>query len=796
MSNVLQNFGLLPAANSAVVTFTNVNTNTTVVGFNNVTSGSLQVDTSLPTPVTDEVMGVPPMNQMAPVNVNQVNPQTVTPQAVTQPDTPTPDGKESVQNLIDSLFPMLSKSLQTIKEKQQSVEETPQPSVSDAMAFALGKATENEESGHSIPKKKSRFSYTDPNKKPSPISLTNPDGLSEHQEELISIAAGITKFDENFLPVSTSDSVISGLDNLPVPKIHEPTPVNEIPMNSGEQDDNKSKENSEERDKKRNERDRDDRKSRHSSGRHRSYRDDEKYRRSSSHSPNRRSSHRSSRDSRDDRHSSREHRDDKRRDDRDDRRRSKRSDSPKRRKSRSSHRSTSKEKEEPKRKRSPYYNDRKSPTPEMDSQANPPHSFVPNLLPQQLINTVGPNPRLQIPPVNPNNTQLENHGSLQNQNPSIINSIINLTPQPMFSSSAEQPNSVGPTDTVSQTSADDSKQMQALQNAPDLQVANLHINAPPNRPPMVPFNPMQLTPRLEFDNTGRPVLAQNMQIPPANHFSNPPRFITLRPLQTGLVPINSTLNQVPQVTPPFGPPIILQNSQQENPEQQVSQQEHDKDDKQTENLSDKVLEPGTEANENLNEDKVNHENQLKNSFDDPLQQLSQQAPTDESTATDFQLNPIPSFGNMEFSLPPSQFQPVPGEQIIIPPFPTSQPPLEEGFNPPVDISSINMMSPGFRNNEKFNRPIFRPRYRPNFHEGDPPLEHFERPNHMQPVFEPPQNFEPRHFEPRNFELRNFEPRNFEQRPRFRPRFGPRRGRMRGFRPRFEPRPRFRGPRPR
>ena len=252
-----------------------------------------------------------------------------------------------LQNLIDSLFPMLSKSLQTIKEKTARSEEIQHPSVNDAITFALGGSSEE------VPKKKGRFvPIVSDLRVSSPLSLTNPTGLSENQAELINIAAGITKFDDNFLPVSSSSesaSLSSGQNSSSLLRQHS--------------NENKSKDEEERLDKK-------EKKSRHSSGRHRSHRDEHNKRstsrspsrkishkiREGSRSPNRRSSHRSSRDYRDEKFTDR-------------RRSSRRSSSPRSRRKGRSHRSSSKDKEDRKRRspaNKPYYNDRRSPTPEMD----------------------------------------------------------------------------------------------------------------------------------------------------------------------------------------------------------------------------------------------------------------------------------------------------------------------------------------------------------------------------------------------------------------------------------------------
>ena len=114
----------------------------------------------------------------------------------------------AVQTLIDSLFPVLSRSLQTIKEKTQ-VGDDSTPSVNAAMAFALGGGgimdadmMNQHQYGDSMD-----IHHQDPNKAISPVSLTNPNGLSEHQTELINIAAGITALDENFMPMSRTQSV-------------------------------------------------------------------------------------------------------------------------------------------------------------------------------------------------------------------------------------------------------------------------------------------------------------------------------------------------------------------------------------------------------------------------------------------------------------------------------------------------------------------------------------------------------------------------------------------------------------
>merc|ERR1719494_526900 len=90
--------------------------------------------------------------------------------------TPNVNAKERpLQNLIDSLFPMLSKSLQTIKEKQAEVEKEPEekvePDVTDAMMFALGENSEKDE----VPRRKGKFVPFGSTKSPSPKPIVRSD---------------------------------------------------------------------------------------------------------------------------------------------------------------------------------------------------------------------------------------------------------------------------------------------------------------------------------------------------------------------------------------------------------------------------------------------------------------------------------------------------------------------------------------------------------------------------------------------------------------------------------------------
>ena len=238
------------------------------------------------------------------------------------------DKNPAVQNLIDSLFPVLSRSLQTIKEKTTQAVVDEKPSVNAAMAFALGDSSEVDE-------KTRKKIEGDAAATISPVSLTNPKGLSEHQEELINIAAGLTEFDENFLPVTKESVVISRSQSF-----HEEEKDDDSNIKRSNSGSNNSS-------------------SRH---RHRSHR------RSSSRSPSRRSSHRSSKDGREERRS-------------DKKRSSRRSPSPRRRKGSRGRLSSSKDGDDNKRSRhspdsgkSLYYNNRRSPTPEMDSSAPAPFS--------------------------------------------------------------------------------------------------------------------------------------------------------------------------------------------------------------------------------------------------------------------------------------------------------------------------------------------------------------------------------------------------------------------------------------
>lgn len=272
---------------------------------------------------------------------------------------------QAVQTLIDSLFPVLSKSLQTIKEKTQvGDEQSSTPSVNAAMAFALGGMGVRVDTEMGEPE-------ADPIQAISPVSLTNPNGLSEQQTELINIAAGITALDDNCMPLSRTQSIEEERPGVIASN-------KEQSFESSNKKDHHYDENDEKK--------RDDRKSSGSRHRYRSHRvDNDKPRRSSSRSPQRRSSHRSSRDDR-----------------RDSRRRSsRRSPSPSRRRSSgkssgSRRRSSSRDRGEKRRYSQgggtsssgtdkPYYNNnRRSPTPEMDGATTPNGSSQPAPLDQFL----------------------------------------------------------------------------------------------------------------------------------------------------------------------------------------------------------------------------------------------------------------------------------------------------------------------------------------------------------------------------------------------------------------------------
>lgn len=398
-------------------------------------------------------------------------------------------GDKPLQSLIDSLFPVLSKSLQTIKEKQQAVDDANKPSVNDAIAYALGAPTNDE-----VARKKTRFDND-----AAQVSLTNPKGLSETQTELISIAVGITKFGENFLPVTqpntshSSDSVF----------------VNHSMSNDGNvrpsDDDGMAKGGNEDYDRRR-----DDRKSRHNSGRHR--------RRSSSRSPSRRSSHRSrdGRDGRDERHFDR-------------RKASRRSPSPRKRRGSRGRRSSSQDRERrfsPDSKKAPYYNDRRSPTPELDSAMNPPPQFNTQAVTGSIMNPLIPAHNHMISNSNPN---------FANPNSGVANQPFHLAPNVQtndlneakmranFDTSAPL-NMDDPQQKDSDTSQPNAATIMQLTNSlrPPMQPCSVGMNAEERLGPSTPFpmraaNPLQLLQQTEHQPFLHPVGQTVISLNPPQH---------------------------------------------------------------------------------------------------------------------------------------------------------------------------------------------------------------------------------------------------------------------------------------
>jgi len=712
MSNVLQKYGLLPIS---------------TMSYNPIPINNNIVTSNPSTPVVDELL-------------NQQN-DNIKPN----------DG--NVQNLIDSLFPMLSKSLQTIKEKQQN--DDSQPSVNDAMAFALGNGQNEHNADQQVPKKKSRFSYTDPNQSEvSPVSLTNPKGLSNNQAELINIAAGLTKFDENFLPVNRINNDDNNMNNI------------DQQQGSETHDHSSIKDENDDREKRR-----DDRKSRHTSSRHKSssHRDDERHRRSSSRSPSRKSSsHRSSRESRDDRSSNRDDRS-SRDEKHSDRRRSKHSNSPKRRKSRSSRPSSSNERDD-KRRHSPYYNDRRSPTPEMDSQISASAPF--NQVQPQTINTNPPiRPTFQMP-VNPN---LNNHSIPNHSNSNLINPIMSVDATNIFSTGMEPKISnismPEPIPTVGGGQANISS-LGANDQSPFLNL-NPGLRQPLN------FNPLQMVPpKLEFDSTGRPVLAPNFQIRPANQLQliqgQDGNVIHLRPFpptRLGLQPPNARFTlPPPQPHPgmlPFNafnqmPPNVQRFPAEIHHEERFSAEIHHEERFPAEIHHEEQLRES--VNRSPSQDHHEHAQQHEQNENEFPRNEVMSEDTHKQDQNDVDQNPIRALsqqanqegGEGSLNFIETRLQKLAGSSMNnngcegvqngINPHEHMHPP-QQGLNN--EFPPLEMRNP--------NRPIFRPRYRPRFAAPDPLLDQLESRNPG------PQQFEPR-FRPR------FQPRF---RPRFRPQFSPR-----------------------
>ncbi|XP_066934459.1 serine/arginine repetitive matrix protein 1-like [Clytia hemisphaerica] len=382
----------------------------------------------------------------------------------------------AVKTLIDSLFPVLSKSLQTIKEKTNVGDE--KPSVNAAMAFALGDVVNMVQQDEAM---------ADPSKAISPVSLTNPNGLSDHQTELINIAAGVTELDANCQPLSRAQS------------------VDEEKMEKKEKHEEDV------------ERKRDDRKST-SSGRHRhrSHRsDDNRHRRSSSRSPQRRSSHRSSRDDRRD----------KDRDRGDRRRSSRRSPSPRRRSSKGSRRRSSSRERGEKRKHSsaeerekPYYNNnRRSPTPEMDATSNTTSAtnnpVAATTSPQFLQQNQNQTPQQPIPNDQPQ--------SQPNAKPMMISSF-----QPVDPNVAQQP-------------------------APSIQQRLQQVEEPPQQN-LVPSNNTPVAPTFHATNQQQQSTDDNME-QSDDDSQTPTPTIQLAPTQPFPFP-NPFENMVPTLNPIMQPP--------------------------------------------------------------------------------------------------------------------------------------------------------------------------------------------------------------------------------------------------